>query len=61
MTELSATELAKVSYQAYGDYVDWKNYMGKPMPKWEELPEKIRGAWEAGTQAVRDALGHGSE
>jgi hypothetical protein len=45
-------ELAMIAYDAYGAVTDHKNYQGLPMPKWEELPEKIREAWYAAAGAV---------
>lgn len=38
-------DLAILAYTTYGDFVDWKNYQGKPMPGWESLPEAIQDAW----------------
>jgi hypothetical protein len=46
------SELAKAAYDAYGDKTGWKNFRGDPMPKWEDLPEAIREAWRAATDAV---------
>lgn len=37
---------AQRGYNAYGDYVGWKNYAGHAMPTWVALPEKIRSAWK---------------
>jgi len=37
----------RTAYEIYGDAVDWRNFMGEPMPMYEELPEKIMQAWEA--------------
>lgn len=55
-------ELAQAGYTAYGDAVGWKNYralksapgieVGEPMPTWLELPEAIRVAWRAATDAI---------
>lgn len=39
--------LARAAYSRYGAVTDYKNFQGNPMPKWEELPEKIRQAWVA--------------
>lgn len=48
-----SSQVAIMAYNAYGDYVEWKDYQGLPMPKWEELPEKIQVAWlKAGIAAV---------
>lgn len=38
---------ARVAYHAYGSVTDWKNYQGNPMPEFDNLPPKIREAWEA--------------
>jgi hypothetical protein len=43
---------AKIGYDAYGEAADWKNYQGKPMPKWEELPENIRRYWRVAAAAI---------
>jgi hypothetical protein len=48
----SPDETAKVAYAAYGASTGWVNFMGKPMPKWEDLPEKIQQAWRDATAAV---------
>jgi len=45
-------ETAHVAYDAYGDFVGWKNYAGAPMPQWHELPDKIRDAWRAACEAI---------
>lgn len=39
------TEQTIAAYKRYGNYVGWKNYAGLPMPRWEDLTEKIQGAW----------------
>ena len=44
---MTDVEKAKAGYERYGEFVGWKNYAGLPMPKWEDLPEKTRGAWTA--------------
>jgi len=46
------SELAKAAYTAYGESTGWKNFQGAPMPAWEELPEAIRTAWRAATDAI---------
>jgi hypothetical protein len=38
---------AEEIYNVYGSAVDFKNYQGLPMPKWEDLTPKIQGAWTA--------------
>lgn len=42
----------KVGYRAYGDAVEWVNHVGKPMPAWEDLPERIQDAWGKAARAV---------
>ncbi len=42
--------LAQKQYEAYGDFVGWKNYAGLLMPLWKDLPEKIQGAWKAASE-----------
>lgn len=44
-----------VAYQAYGESVRWKNFLGDPMPKWDELPPAIQQAWLDAANAVLDA------
>jgi hypothetical protein len=43
---------AQAAYHAYGAVTDHKNYQGLPMPTWPELPEKIRAAWVAASNAA---------
>lgn len=54
----TSEQLAQIAYDAYGATTDHKNYQGLPMPKWEELPEKIRGAWIAAVERVKHAVLH---
>jgi hypothetical protein len=57
-------ELAKIGYNAYGDAAGWKNHIGRPMPKWEDLPPAIRSYWQVATAAIvensHSALWHSS-
>jgi len=48
-------EITRVAYRAYGDAVEWRNYRGDPMPDFDSLPSRIRGAWLASTIATIDA------
>jgi uncharacterized protein YodC (DUF2158 family) len=51
-------DYAERAYKAYGDKANWKNYLGKPMPKWLELPENIRTYWTAAAgQIISDCNG----
>jgi hypothetical protein len=45
-------DLARIAYEAYGESTGGLNYQGLPMPAWEDLPEAIRQAWDAASQAV---------
>lgn len=49
---ITTEDRAAVAYRAYGDYTEWKNFAGMPMPQWDELPETIRGAWIAAIAAA---------
>jgi hypothetical protein len=48
----SPDETAQRAYKAYGDSTGWVNFLGKPMPKWAELPAAIQKAWRDATAAV---------
>ncbi len=48
--------LAEAAYDAYGATTDHKNYQGLPMPKWDDLPEKIRAAWFAAAARVEEIV-----
>jgi hypothetical protein len=50
--EDSMMKLAQAGYEAYGDEAQWTNVAGKPMPKWDELPERIRGFWRVAARAI---------
>ena len=53
----SYTELAEVAYVAYAKSAKNKNYQGKPMPAWDELPPRIRQHWIAAMVAVVEHSG----
>lgn len=48
----SLEQMAIRAYVAYGDSTGGVNHLGKPMPHWVELPEKIRQAWRDAVKAV---------
>jgi len=50
----SKKSYAQVGYEAYGDSVEWKNYMGVPMPQWEVLSDKVKVAWAVAANAILD-------
>lgn len=49
-------QLARTAYDAYGETTDRKNFCGEPMPAWEDLGDRIQGAWRAAARAVADAV-----
>lgn len=49
---ININETAQKAYHAYGSVTDFKNFRGDPMPEWNALPEKIKEAWVAATEAV---------
>lgn len=51
---MEGTVSGEVGYRAYGNAVEWKNYLGRPMPAWDELPEAIRNAWDKAAYAIVD-------
>lgn len=57
---MTIEELAKIGYDAYGNEAEWKSFDGKPMPKWEDLPQHIRHRWKVAAGAIFDAIVWGS-
>lgn len=51
----SLETLAKIAYDMYGKTVDYKNFQGNPMPKFDDLPQQIRKAWTNASLAVVNA------
>ena len=45
-------DFGKIAYEAYGTSTKWRTYNDKPMPKWEELTERIQVAWRAAAKTV---------
>lgn len=62
--EIDIARLARLAYAAYGETTDYKNYQGLPMPAFDDLPVKIREAWNAAAVAVgvavQQAMGQGA-
>ncbi len=52
----STHDLAHLAYVAYGEEVGGLNYMGLPMPAWDDLSTKILDGWVAAAGAVEKAL-----
>ncbi len=53
---MSAADLARVMFDAYGAHCNWKAWDGRPMPSWDDITEHVRSHWEAAAQAAMDAL-----
>lgn len=53
---MSWTEIAKSAYLAYSASTDNKNYQGLEMPKFEDLTEPIRTAWECAVRQTGACL-----
>jgi len=49
-------DTGEAAYLAYGDYTDWKNFRGEPMPAWADLPPRIMNAWRVAATAVAAIL-----
>ena len=49
-------EIAKEAYEAYGKSVDFKNYLGTPMPEWRDLPVAIKDAWHTAVMRIMDIM-----
>ena len=44
--------LAQLAYEEYGDEMGWINYAGKPMPSWDNLPDKQKNGWIRATAKI---------
>lgn len=49
-------DLAKLTYHAYGETTDHKNFRGEPMPEWVNLGDRIQAAWIAAVTAVANQV-----
>mgnify|MGYP001586076291 CR=1 FL=1 len=49
---MTPNEYGIIGYETYAKFTGGKTWDGKPMPTWEDLPEKIQGAWGASGEAV---------
>ena len=43
---------ARAMYETYCDDSDWKNYLGNPCPKWDDLPMGVQSHWKAVADAA---------
>ncbi len=44
--------LGKVGYEAYAKFTGGKTYDGRDMPAWDDLTDRIQGAWQAAAEAI---------
>lgn len=42
-------------YEAYAAFTGGKTFDGRDMPTWDQLSDRIKGAWEAAADAIRTA------
>lgn len=49
--------LGKAGYEAYAKSTGGKTFDGREMPKWEDLPQRIRDAWTQAANAILEAWG----
>lgn len=54
MTTTTPESRARIAYTAYGRVTDFKNFRGEPMPAFDDLPLKIREAWEKAANTIWD-------
>lgn len=52
MTTSTPESRGRIAYTAYGKRTDFKNYLGKPLPPWDELPRNIQKSWIAAAGAI---------
>lgn len=55
MIPTDGLDLARIAYQAYGDTTGHTNFLGEPMPAFDDLGAVIRAAWTNAATAVADA------
>ncbi len=48
--------LGAIGYDAYAKFTGGKTFDGRDMPKWEDLPPRIKQAWAAAAQSITDAV-----
>jgi hypothetical protein len=50
------TDVARVGYEAYGEWTEWKTHDGRDMPNWGGLSDRTRMAWVAAAGAITRKL-----
>lgn len=56
VSSFNLQELAQAAYVAYSALTDNKNFRGEEMPAFEDLPIKIKTAWEVSVRHTIDCL-----
>lgn len=51
--------LGKIGYEAYAKFTGGKTFDGRDMPAWDDLGEKIQGAWTIAADAIWAAVPEG--
>lgn len=49
---MEALGYGKVAFDAYSDHADYKTHDGKPIPRWNDLTDAVRGHWDAAAAAA---------
>lgn len=57
MTPHEIETLASIGYRAYYADANGMNYLGRPMPPWENLPSHAKKAWMACVVGIIQATG----
>lgn len=52
MYDTSTEWLAQIGYAAYAKSSGGKNFLGNPMPTWEDLPAAIKQHWFAAANEI---------
>lgn len=53
-TSTTRESRGRIAYTAYGRSVGWQNFLGQPMPQFDQLPAHIREAWIVSANVVWD-------
>lgn len=49
---LDDLRLGQAGYEAYAAKTGGKTFDGRDMPKWDELPDRIKDAWSAAAHGI---------
>ena len=48
---MNMDRIGRIGYEAYAKSTGGKTYDGRDMPKWDDLPDRIKDAWDAVARA----------